>query len=186
MKKFLVFLGFAVFFAGGIAKANAEHFEFNWGFTAGWNDTGVLLGMGLTLSRFTFGWTTGEVEHYREELGMRSWGMEYVKKVRKEVSPFNFDVLLDVNLGIPITQGGLLFNIYPLSFIGLGAGGGWAVGVLVNEINDLLDSSSDFSDSPYVRGTLFLPARFMQVGVLFDYYFTGGNMQIGGYMSLLL
>jgi len=109
----------------------------------------------------------------------------YVTDRNKDINPFDFDILVDLCLGFPFTQGGLLFNLHLLTpsifAIGIGIGGGYALGY------DLLGSyDAELSHGPYIRGSIpiSLGTWGMSLVAIFDYYFMEKNyMQFGGFMK---
>ena len=190
MKKLFIFICISVFFMTGITKTYGENFEFNWGVVAGWNSIEGNIGGFEAFTRLFFGWTTADIS-YTTRFATRSdiaAGIarpgELIHERYKDIKPFDMDFLFDINLGFPISQGGLIFNLYPLSFLGVGAGGGWAAG-----FKDVLDDDKSFDDkfihSPYIRGTVFFSIIGFQLGAIYDYLFYGGYSQIGGYFSYL-
>ena len=155
-------------------------FEFNGGILLGWNNFGEYMDFGF-LANFNLGYTTADIVTRR---ALWDGSIEKVKKFNNN----DFDILFDFGVGMPFFQAGVLFNYYLFDLgyysriiFGIGAGGGWALGLLGRD--DTL-----FDHGPYFRFNipiLFDESPFI-LGLSFDYYlFTKNYMQIGGYFKFI-
>jgi len=170
MKKMICFfVVFACLCIYGATNVYASS-ELGLGFRAGWTnfDNEFLEGLSFGFP-ITFGYTSAEIRQRR------------ANKL-KLAGPLDFDIFVDIDIGIPISRGGGIFNFYifPETLpISIGVGGGWAAGY------DLTNLPSSFVHGPYVRGAIC--AVNSMLGVTFDYFFFEKNcIQIGAYLKFIL
>jgi hypothetical protein len=174
--KYVLCIIVCLFFAG-VSHAYAD-FEFDLGIGLAWDNFGE-----YQISAFipiNWGFTSAKIE---TEIRYDSFeGYHKVENV-KRLKPFGFDILLDINPGYPFVQGGGIFNLYPIASeyyglaIGIGVGGGYAIGY------GILDDEA-FSHGPYIRCALPFVLGSRYLGVVFDYFlFEKHAMQIGGYLK---
>ena len=158
----------------------AGDFEGTWGFGAGGNNYG-----GFSINTWlNLGYTSADMEinsrrateAHERGLGVSAGSLMRVKE--KVVDNYDFDILFNLTAGLPFVQAGGLFNFYFLTpsifALGVGLGGGYAIGYLGNE--------SDFAYGPYIRAAIPLLLNGSGVGlnIAFDYFFfEKGYIQIG-------
>jgi hypothetical protein len=169
---FIIFF-FVCMFAGGQSKAYAD-FDYNIGvFLVRNNSDDSKWGGGFLIP---IGYTSAEKKEYTTR-GL--FTNELQTRIRKEVEQFDYDILVDLTLGIPFTSAGGLFNWYlaPTSIgIGLGVGGGYAMEM------GFSDGFGMQQKGPYIRGHLPIGP----LGVLFDYFFfEEQRWQCGGYIMFM-
>ena len=163
-----------------ISTVNAD-FEASYGFFFGWNNTDnrVLLVNGLGFGMdINIGWTKGNI--VPSGYFITSSGEKINTPASKSVKLFDFDILLDLCIGIPIQQGGGIFNFYffvpnDIFAMGVGIGSGWAI-----------NFSKGFKHGPYIRVNIPVILLKGPLGARFDYYFFKEHyFQIAGYFTIL-